>query len=131
MSHTHENHDHQHGPDCEHTGIEHAGHVDYLHDGHLHHMAEDGSVVEHSIEVSEANPDSCTPAHQCGCHDSDHVHGPGLVMNRSHTEITLTTLSMVTFIIRMAITVMTMVPSRWLARQSEARNWMFEQAPTD
>ena len=76
MSHTHENHDHQHGPNCGHTGIEHNGHVDYLHDGHLHHMAEDGSVEEHCIEVSERNPESCTPAHQCGCHDSKHVHGP-------------------------------------------------------
>ncbi|MCG8649285.1 MAG: hypothetical protein MI861_05605 [Pirellulales bacterium] len=77
MTHVHENHEHQHGPNCEHTGIQHGDHVDYLHDGHLHHMAQDGSVVEHKIEVSETNPDGCTPTHQCGCHDSDHVHGPG------------------------------------------------------
>ena len=51
MDHVHENHDHQHGPDCEHTGVQHGDHVDYLHDGHLHHVNEDGSVVEHKIEV--------------------------------------------------------------------------------
>ena len=33
----HENHDHEHGPNCGHTGVKHGDHVDYLHDGHLHH----------------------------------------------------------------------------------------------
>ena len=53
----HEKHDHQHGPDCGHTTIEHEGHEDYLHacahdavphgdhvdyvvNGHLHHPHE-------------------------------------------------------------------------------------------
>jgi hypothetical protein len=34
----HADHDHQHGPNCAHTAIKHGDHVDYLHDGHLHHM---------------------------------------------------------------------------------------------
>lgn len=75
--HVHANHDHEHGPDCGHTAIEHDGHVDYLHDGHLHHQQADGTVVEHQLEVTDQNPDSCTPAHQCKGHDADHVHGPG------------------------------------------------------
>ena len=71
----HENHDHQHGPDCGHTAIQHGDHVDYVHDGHLHHQREDGVVEEHVIEVSDANPEGCSdPAHG---HEPGHVHGPG------------------------------------------------------
>ena len=77
MSDLHSNHDHKHGPDCEHTGIQHGDHVDYLHDGHLHHVRADGQVEEHALEVSEVNPDQCTPEHSCTGHDPDHVHGPG------------------------------------------------------
>lgn len=33
----HENHDHQHGAGCGHTAVRQGDHVDYLHDGHLHH----------------------------------------------------------------------------------------------
>jgi hypothetical protein len=71
----HENHPHQHGPECGHTAIKHGDHVDYLHDGHLHHMHGD-HVDEHSLEVNATNPDSCTSGHQCSGHDADHVHGP-------------------------------------------------------
>lgn len=76
MSHAHENHDHQHGAGCGHTAIEHDGHVDYLHDGHLHHQTDAGAVEEHSLPVTDTNPESCTPAHTCSGHDSGHVHGP-------------------------------------------------------
>jgi hypothetical protein len=31
----------------------------------------------HSIPVSKKNPDSCTPSHRCGSHDTAHKHGPG------------------------------------------------------
>lgn len=72
----HHDHPHQHGPDCGHTAIRHDGHVDYLHDGHLHHMHA-GHVDEHVLEVSETNPDRCTPHHECGGHEKGHVHGPG------------------------------------------------------
>ena len=47
-------HVHQHGPNCGHLQIEHGGHVDYLHDGHLCHQEKGGAVVEHSIAVSGA-----------------------------------------------------------------------------
>ncbi len=77
MTDLHANHDHEHSPDCEHTGIQHGDHVDYLHDGHLHHVRADGQVEEHALEVSDANPAGCTPAHSCDGHDSDHVHGSG------------------------------------------------------
>ena len=46
MTELHANHDHEHGPDCEHTGVQHGDHVDYLHDGHLHHVRQDGTVEE-------------------------------------------------------------------------------------
>jgi hypothetical protein len=77
MSHTHPDHDHCHGPGCGHVGVHHEGHVDFLHDGHLHHQREDGSVEDHVIPVSEANPGGCTADHPGEGHDSAHAHGPG------------------------------------------------------
>ena len=68
---THSHPDHVHGPDCGHTAIKHDGHVDYIHDGHLHHPHGD-HYDEHVIEVSDTNPDGCTPVHDC----AGHVHGP-------------------------------------------------------
>jgi hypothetical protein len=76
MAHIHADHTHQHGPNCGHTGLKHEDHVDYLHDGHLHHMNTDGSVEEHQIAVSTTNPNECTSGHACGGHDKAHVHGP-------------------------------------------------------
>jgi hypothetical protein len=72
----HEDHAHIHGPGCGHAAIVHGDHVDYLHDGHLHHMHE-GHVDECVLEVSDANPDACTPAHACSGHEAGHVHGEG------------------------------------------------------
>jgi DNA-binding transcriptional ArsR family regulator len=73
---THDHHPHQHGPKCGHTAIKHEDHVGYLHDGHLHFQRDDGVVEEHALDVNATNPDDCTPGHQCGGHDSQHVHGP-------------------------------------------------------
>ncbi len=71
----HSDHDHQHGAGCGHTAIRHGDHIDYLHDGHLHHQCEDGSVEEHNLAVSETNPEGCHPTEHVG-HDDGHVHGP-------------------------------------------------------
>lgn len=71
----HEGHSHAHGPGCGHKAVKHDGHVDYLHNGHLHNVHGD-SVHEHTIEVSPANPNRCTPKHQCSDHQGGHVHGP-------------------------------------------------------
>ena len=50
-THIHADHPNRHGPGCGHIAIKHGDHVDYLHDGHLHHQ--EGDVVEeHVIEVS-------------------------------------------------------------------------------
>ncbi|TVR46523.1 MAG: hypothetical protein EA402_02555 [Planctomycetota bacterium] len=76
QSHTCSHHDHQHGPDCGHSAVVHDDHVDYLHDGHLHHQRPDGSIEEHAIPISEHNPNVCTGGHRCAGHDPDHVHGP-------------------------------------------------------
>lgn len=73
----HKDHDHEHKEGCGHIAIEHDGHVDYLHDGHLHHQSGSGDVEEHTIEVSDQNPDSCNSGHVCSGHEADHVHGPG------------------------------------------------------
>lgn len=76
MAHTHEDHDHSHGPACGHTAIQHEGHTDYLHDGHLHHTEGDGTITEHSLPATGANPSGCTPQHECAGHEASHVHGP-------------------------------------------------------
>ncbi len=79
MSHDHLSHDehpHEHGPTCGHIAVKHKDHVDYLHDGHLHHPDGDG-VTEHVIEVSETNPSRCTPENGHEGHEAGHVHGPG------------------------------------------------------
>jgi len=36
-----EEHPHVHGPGCGHRAVEHAGHIDYVHDGHRHAAHED------------------------------------------------------------------------------------------
>ena len=88
--HTHANHTHQHGPGCGHTGLTHDSHTDYLHDGHLHHTEADGTVAEHSLPVTAANPAGCTPEHTCAGHETGHVHGPGCghesVPHGDHTD---------------------------------------------
>jgi hypothetical protein len=55
---------HRHGPGCGHTAIRHGEHVDYLNETRLEHPRGD-VVEEHRIEVSEQNPDRCTPNHRC------------------------------------------------------------------
>ncbi|EHP5884876.1 hypothetical protein L1O59_001627 [Salmonella enterica] len=55
------------------SAIRHGDHVDYLHDGHLHHPHGD-HVDEHILEVSEKNPDGCNPV--TNGHDTTHKHGP-------------------------------------------------------
>ena len=69
----HENHEHEHKDDCGHTKIKHNDHYDYLHDGHLHHSHE-GHYDEHSIDVSERNPNMCNPIDEKSC-EKEHKHG--------------------------------------------------------
>jgi hypothetical protein len=73
---THSDAGHQHGPGCGHTAVKHQGHVDYLHDGHLHHPVGPSLVEEHALEVSAQNPERCTPGYHQG-HEAGHRHGPG------------------------------------------------------
>jgi len=69
----HEKHNHTHGGDCGHAAIKHGNHVDYLHDGHLHHQ--DGQKCEeHTLDVNADNPSKCTPNHSCEGHKVGHVH---------------------------------------------------------
>jgi hypothetical protein len=85
----HAKHDHKHGPDCGHRAIQHEGHTDYLHDGHLHNL-HGGHVDEHRLAIGDANPQACTPAHDCDEHDDDHEHGKGCgheaVPHGDHTD---------------------------------------------
>lgn len=74
--HTHDDHDHVHGPGCGHTAVQHGDHVDFVHDGHLHHSKADGTIEEHALDVSDDNPAACTPDHTCSGHEPGHVHGP-------------------------------------------------------
>jgi hypothetical protein len=72
---THHHPEHTHGPGCGHTAVRHEGHVDYLHDGCLHHPHED-HYDEHVIAVSATNPEGCAET-TTACAESGHVHGPG------------------------------------------------------
>jgi hypothetical protein len=68
---THSHTEHKHGKDCGHTAIRHEDHIDYLHDGQLHHPHSDHCDV-HVIEVNETNPNDCSPIQDC----NSHIHGP-------------------------------------------------------
>jgi hypothetical protein len=48
---THPDHSHQHGAGCGHTAIKHDGHVDFLHDGRLHHPHGDHCDDHGPVEV--------------------------------------------------------------------------------
>ena len=71
----HGSHNHVHGSKCGHQSVMHDGHTDYLHDGHLHHI-HDQHVDEHSLSIGNANPNMCTPDHDCNAHNRSHTHGP-------------------------------------------------------
>ena len=85
----HGSHPHRHTHGCEHRAIAHEGHVDYLHDGHLHHV-EHEHVIECLLKEDAANPAACTPQHACGEHDAKHAHGAGCgheaVPHAGHTD---------------------------------------------
>lgn len=72
-NHAHDEHNHKHSIACGHTKIQHNDHIDYIHNGHLHHE-ENGKWVECKIPISEKNPDECKPI-SCGCnHEGDCGH---------------------------------------------------------
>jgi hypothetical protein len=73
---THAEHPHHHDANCGHIAVKHGDHVDYLHDGHLHHQEGD-DVEEHVIDVTAQNPARCTPENGHKGHEAGHVHGPG------------------------------------------------------
>lgn len=70
----HEHHEHEHNTNCGHTAIKHNDHTDYIHDGHLHSL-HDNHIDEHSLNIDETNPGSCTSGHDCSSHETDHTHG--------------------------------------------------------
>ncbi|AHY46421.1 Hypothetical Protein RradSPS_1138 [Rubrobacter radiotolerans] len=84
----HTDHEHTHGEGCGHTAVRHDGHTDYLHDGHLHHQKEDGTIEEHVLPVTDANPAEHN-AHDAE-HPETHEHGPGCghepVPHGDHTD---------------------------------------------
>ncbi len=86
---THAEHAHHHGPTCGHVALKHGDHIDYLHDGYLHHQNGD-AVDEHVIEVTSKNPSRCTPEFGHKGHEAGHVHGSGCghegVPHGDHTD---------------------------------------------
>ena len=102
---------HQHGPGCGHTAIRHNGHVDYLQEGHLHHPHE-GRVQEHSIAVSDTNPEGCTPP--CAGHEA-----PAAATKPCRTATTSTFSSMAACTTRTATTAMTTAP--WKLSRADPR----------
>ncbi len=70
----HTDHAHVHGPGCGHPAVRHEDHVDYLHDGHLHHPHGD-HVDEHAIAEDDAHPSGHTEPASGDA--PGHVHGEG------------------------------------------------------
>lgn len=56
------------------TAVRHDDHVDYLDKGRLLHEAA-GRIEEHTIGVSDRNPDRCDTKHRAAA-EPGHVHGP-------------------------------------------------------
>ena len=75
MTDVHEEHAHSHNSGCGHVAVRHRGHLDYVHDGHLHRH-EGGAITECAIETGPMNPAACTDGHPCQAHDGAHLHGP-------------------------------------------------------
>jgi hypothetical protein len=72
------------------VGIRHGDHVDQLHHGHMHHMRQDGTIEEHSVPVSDSNPENCSPVPAGQTHEATHKHGDGCghhaVPHGDHTD---------------------------------------------
>ena len=71
----HHPHIHDHGPGCGHEAIEHEGHVDFVHDGHLHRK-EGRDWVECAIDENEDRPQGCTREFECAAHADGSICGP-------------------------------------------------------
>jgi len=55
-----ERHEHEHGPDCGHSAIEHDSHIDYLHDGHRH-APHEGHYDEHELALHPSHDHPSNP----------------------------------------------------------------------
>ena len=83
QNHEHKSHNHQHGAGCGHLQIKHGDHIDFAHDGHMHHV-EGKKIEEHCIEVSVVNPDVCKPL---DCNGSkNHVGLAEVIPHGDHTD---------------------------------------------
>ena len=73
-----ERHEHEHGPGCGHSAVEHDRHVDYLHDGHRH-APHEGHYDEHDLALRgshehSADPNSPDPHDDPATHDDPVRH---------------------------------------------------------
>jgi hypothetical protein len=69
----HEDHPHQHAPDCGHASAQHGDHVDYFHDGHVH-VSDEGRwrECENAAHAAHENHDH---EHQADCGHEAVRHG--------------------------------------------------------
>jgi hypothetical protein len=79
----HDDHGHVHDPFCGHPAVDHGDHVDFLHDGHQHHVADDqvhdvrGEQPGHVVHAGHMHVHGPSCGHRRvrhGDHD-DFVHG--------------------------------------------------------
>lgn len=52
---------HIHSEFCGDPMIIHGNHIDFVHDGELHFVAQSGAIYPHKLEVSSINPSECKP----------------------------------------------------------------------
>lgn len=79
----HGKHTHNHSIACGHTKIRHNDHIDYVHDGHLHHE-KDGEWVECKIPVNNQNPAE-EKLIACACNHNDDC-GHEMVPHGDHMD---------------------------------------------
>ena len=76
-------HKHQHSIACGHTKIKHEDHIDYLHNGELHHE-KNGSWEKCKIPVTDKNPAESKQL-PCGCKHTEEC-GHEMVPHGDHKD---------------------------------------------
>ncbi|MDA9858224.1 hypothetical protein N9D23_08895 [Rubripirellula sp.] len=102
MSQTHQNRDHNHGPDCEHTGVQHGDHVDYLHDRHLTMSPTMARSLNTASKLPKPTPVAAHRRINVVAMTQAMFMDRFAVTNQYHMATILNNLSMVIFIVRTA-----------------------------
>jgi hypothetical protein len=102
---------HRHGQGCGHTAIDHAGHVDYLEDGHLHHRPRAGRRWSTASPSTRPTPTGVRPTTDAITTGRSMPTVPAVDIRPLRTATIRTTSPAITSITRTATTATTTDPS--------------------